>query len=52
MAALVQWATGSDRPVLLHYDTKFGHSLGMPVDAEIASDADVLQFLMWRLGML
>jgi prolyl oligopeptidase len=31
MAALVQASTASDRPVLLHYDTKAGHSTGLPV---------------------
>jgi prolyl oligopeptidase len=52
MTALMQSATASGKPVLLAYDTKLGHSAGMPTSALIASDVDVLQFLMWRLRML
>ncbi|MBI1750329.1 MAG: S9 family peptidase [Acidobacteria bacterium] len=50
MAALVQAATGSDRPVLLHYDTKAGHSGGRPVSKTIADTTDELGFLFWQLG--
>lgn len=36
MAAMMQWATaGSERPVLLSYDTKSGHSGGRPLSKEI-----------------
>ncbi len=51
MAALVQAATGSDKPVLLHYDTKAGHSAGLPVSKQIEDTADNLTFLMWQLGV-
>jgi prolyl oligopeptidase len=51
MAALVQAATGSDRPVLLHYDTKSGHSGGTPVSKQIEDLTDELSFLGWQLGM-
>lgn len=51
MAALVQSATASDRPVLLHYDLKAGHSAGLPVDKQIEDAADVLTFLFWQLGV-
>jgi len=51
MAAAMQWATaGSDRPVLLHYDTNSGHSEGRPVNKQIADLADEISFLMWQLG--
>ena len=40
-----------DRPVLLHYDTKAGHSGGKPVSKQIDDTADQLQFLFWQLGM-
>lgn len=50
MAALVQSATASDRPVLLHYDIKAGHSAGLPVSKQIEDLADVMTFLMWQLG--
>ncbi|HKF23709.1 MAG TPA: prolyl oligopeptidase family serine peptidase [Candidatus Angelobacter sp.] len=51
MAALMQASTGSDKPVLLHYDTKAGHSGGTPVSKEIDEVTDELNFLMWQLGM-
>ena len=50
MAALLQSATGSDRPVLLHYDTKAGHVGGTaPVSKRIEELADELSFLDWQL---
>jgi prolyl oligopeptidase len=48
MAALMQ-AAGSDRPVLLHYDTKAGHSGGKPVTKMIDDMTDELSFLFWQL---
>lgn len=51
MAALVQASTGSDRPVLLHYDTKSGHSGGQPVSKQIEDATDSLSFLFWQLGV-
>ena len=50
MAALLQSATGSERPVLLHYDTKAGHSGGLPVSKQIENSTDWLSFLLWQLG--
>ena len=51
MAALLQSATGSERPVLLHYDTKAGHSGGMPISKQIEDLTDELSFLFWQLGV-
>ncbi len=51
MAALMQASTGSDNPILLHYDTKAGHSGGTPVTKSIVDMADELSFLLWRLNM-
>ncbi len=51
MTALMQAATGSDRPVLLHYDTKAGHAGGQPVTKQIDDLTDELSFLFWQLGM-
>jgi prolyl oligopeptidase len=51
MAALVQASTGSSRPVLLHYDTKLGHSGGKPVRQIIEDLTDEMIFLRWQLGM-
>lgn len=49
MAALMQASTASDRPILLKYDTKSGHSGGKPVSQEIADEADELSFLLAEL---
>jgi prolyl oligopeptidase len=51
MTALVQAATGSDKPVLLHYNTAAGHSGGRPVSQVIDDCLVQAQFLMWQLGM-
>ena len=50
MAALVQASTGSDRPVLLRYDTKAGHSAGLPVSKQVEELTDVLSFLLAEVG--
>jgi prolyl oligopeptidase len=51
MTALMQAATGSDYPVLLHYDTKAGHSGGLPVTKQIEDVTDQMSFLFWQLGV-
>jgi prolyl oligopeptidase len=51
MAALLQAATASDRPVLLHYDTKAGHSGGKPISKVIEDLSYELTFLFWQLGV-
>lgn len=51
MAARLQAATASGRPVLLHYDTKSGHSGGQPVSKQIEDLTDSLSFLFWQLGV-
>lgn len=51
MTALLQAATGSDRPVLLRYDTKAGHSGGLPVSKQIEDMTDTMAFLFWQLGV-
>ena len=50
MAALVQASTGSDRPVLLRYDTEAGHSAGLPVSKQVEQLTDVLSFLLAEVG--
>ncbi len=49
MTALVQASTGSNRPVLLRYDTKAGHSAGLPVSKQVEELTDVLSFVMSEL---
>jgi prolyl oligopeptidase len=52
MTALLQAATaGSDRPVLLHYDTTAGHSGGTPVTRQIENTTNELSYLFWQLGV-
>jgi prolyl oligopeptidase len=51
MAALLQASTGSDRPILLHYDTQAGHSAGLPVSKQIDQLTDEAGFLFWQLQM-
>lgn len=51
MAALLQASTGSERPILLMYDTKSGHSGGRPVGQQIEENTNILSFLFWQLGV-
>lgn len=51
MAALLQAANASGRPILLHYGTASGHSGGLPVTKQIDDGADMLAFLAWQLGL-
>jgi prolyl oligopeptidase len=51
MTALLQAATGSDKPILLHYDTKAGHAGGLPASKQIEDLTDELSFLFWQLGV-
>jgi prolyl oligopeptidase len=53
MAALVQAANGSNKPIILLYDTKAGHSAGgKPVALQVADLADELSFVFWQLNAL
>jgi prolyl oligopeptidase len=51
MAALMQATTGPERPILLRYDTKAGHSGGTPVSKQVDELAEELAFLFWQLGV-
>ena len=54
MTALLQASTASDpaeRPILLRYDTKAGHSGGTPVTKQIEDLTDEALFLDWQLGV-
>ncbi len=51
MAALMQASATDDRPMLLHYDTKAGHSRGRPVSTQIEDLAYELGFLFDQLGV-
>ncbi len=51
MAALLQAATSSDRPILLRTETRAGHGVGKPLSKQIDEAADVYGFLLWQLGL-
>ena len=45
MTAELQAANGGNRPILLHYSLKGGHSSGVSVDQQVQDYADILAFL-------
>ncbi len=49
MTARLQAATRSERPILLRYDTKAGHSSGQPVSKQVEDLTDEMVFLLWQL---
>ena len=53
MAALLQAdaANGPDKPILMLYDTKSGHSGGRPIGQQIEEQLNILSFLLWQLDM-
>jgi prolyl oligopeptidase len=51
MAAALQAATRSDRPILLRTDRKSGHGQGSSLATRIEEQADELSFLFDQLGM-
>ncbi len=50
MTALMQAASASGRPILLHYSLKGGHSAGVSVEQQIQDNADILAFLWTETG--
>jgi prolyl oligopeptidase len=50
MTALLQAASSSGRPILLHYSLDGGHSSGVGADQQIQDDADQLTFLWTETG--
>ncbi len=51
MAARLQAATNSGRPVLLRTSVSAGHGMGTALNERIAEDADVFAFLIDQLGI-
>ena len=49
MAARLQAASTSGRPVLLLYDTKAGHAGGRPIEKLVDDQSLELAFLAWQL---
>jgi prolyl oligopeptidase len=50
MTALLQSASSSGRPILLHYSLAGGHSAGVSVEQQIQDNADELAFLWTETG--
>ncbi|MGH9599810.1 MAG: prolyl oligopeptidase family serine peptidase [Terracidiphilus sp.] len=50
MTALLQSASSSGRPILLHYGLAAGHSAGVGVEQQIQDDTDILTFLWTETG--
>ena len=50
MTAMLQAASTSGRPILLHYSLTGGHSAGVSVEQHIQDDADQLAFLWTETG--
>ncbi len=51
MTAEMQAAQGGNKPILLMYDTKLGHTEGRPVSKIIEEDTAVLRFMFAQLGV-
>ncbi|MFZ5979054.1 MAG: prolyl oligopeptidase family serine peptidase, partial [Candidatus Zixiibacteriota bacterium] len=51
MTALLQANTGSNEPILLHYETEIGHSGGLAISKGIEQSVDWLGFICWQLGV-
>jgi prolyl oligopeptidase len=51
MAARLQAAGSSDRPILLRLETKAGHGAGKPRAKMVDELTDAWSFLYWQLGM-
>ena len=47
---LMQETGGQDRPVLLRYHIKAGHSGGVPINEQIDNLVESYSFLFWQLG--
>jgi len=50
MTALLQAASSSGRPILLHYSLSGGHSAGVSVDQLVQDEADQMTFLWTETG--
>ena len=51
MAARLQAATSSDRPVLLRLEARAGHGAGKPLNKVVDELTDTWTFVFWQLGV-
>jgi prolyl oligopeptidase len=50
MAARLQAATSSGKPILLRVDYDAGHGFGSTKKQQSEQHADMMAFLLWQLG--
>jgi prolyl oligopeptidase len=50
--AKLQWATSSDRPIILNYNPRMGHAGGRPVSKQLHDSVWEMAFLNWQLGAI
>ena len=50
-AAKLQWATSSDRPILLNYNPRMGHAGGRLFSKQLIDAAWEMAFLNWQLSV-
>jgi prolyl oligopeptidase len=51
MAAQLQAASASDKPILLRVDYDAGHGFGSTKKSQYEERADLLAFLLWQFGV-
>ncbi len=49
--AKLQWATSSDRPIILNYNPRMGHAGGRPPSRQLHDAAWEMAFLNWQLNV-
>jgi prolyl oligopeptidase len=52
LAAALQHATSSERPVLLRTEVQAGHGAGKPISKIAEEFADIYAFILWQLGAI
>jgi prolyl oligopeptidase len=52
LAAALQQATSSGRPILLRVETQAGHGAGKPISKQAEEFADLYSFVLWQLGVV
>jgi len=49
--AKLQWATSSNRPIILNYDPRMGHAGGRPLSKQLQDAVWEMAFLNWQLDV-
>lgn len=51
MAALLQAASASERPIMIRIETQAGHGIGKPLIKLVEEQTDFWAFIFWQLGV-